>query len=212
MAAPIDVGQRAPAEVPTGNTYDKYATKNPIEQRLMDGFFATLDAMLPAEHPQRILEVGAGEGEVTARIRARYPDSTIVALDLPDPGLVESWGQWQGVFGSADRLPFPPGTFDLVLAIEVLEHVPHPRSAVAEIARVCRGQVIASVPREPLWRVMNMARGKYLDDLGNTPGHIQHWSRRTFVQLMAGQLRVERVANPVPWTVACGSPQRRRSA
>jgi ubiquinone/menaquinone biosynthesis C-methylase UbiE len=202
MAAPTDVGQRAPTEVPTGNTYDKYATKNPIEQRLMDGFFATLDSMLPTQAPRRILEVGAGEGEVTERIRRRYPDATLVALDLPDPGLAESWGEWSGVFGSAERLPFPPGSFDLVLAIEVLEHVPHARTAVAEIARVCRGQVIASVPREPLWRVMNMARGKYLDDLGNTPGHIQHWSRRTFVQLMAGQLRIDKVANPTPWTVA----------
>jgi SAM-dependent methyltransferase len=207
MAAPTHVGQRAPDKVPTGNTYDKYATKNPIEQRLMDGFFATLDTMLP----------GGAPTDPRGRRRRRrghspdprpVPDATIVALDLPDPGLVESWGQWQGVFGSADRLPFPAGTFDLVLAIEVLEHVPHPRSAVAEIARVCRGQVIASVPREPLWRVMNMARGKYLDDLGNTPGHIQHWSRRTFVQLMAGQLRVDEVANPTPWTVAACSSMR----
>lgn len=205
-AAPIELSERAATAVPTGNTYDKYASRHPIERRLMEGFLATLDALLPSAPPRRILEVGAGEGEVTARIRARYPTSTIVALDLPDPGLVASWGKWQGVFGSAHRLPFPAGAFDLVLAIEVLEHVPHPRSAVAEIARVCRGQVIASVPREPLWRVLNMARGKYLDDLGNTPGHIQHWSRRRFVQLLAGQLRVHKVANPTPWTVAACSP------
>jgi hypothetical protein len=30
------------------------------------------------------------------------------------------------------------------------------------------------VPREPIWRIGNMARGRYLGDLGNTPGHIQH--------------------------------------
>ena len=36
------------------------------------------------------------------------------------------------------------------------------------------------MPREPLWRGLNMARGAYLKDLGNTPGHVNHWSKRSF--------------------------------
>ncbi|MCB1039584.1 MAG: hypothetical protein KDA94_08665, partial [Acidimicrobiales bacterium] len=78
-------------EVETGNTYDKYASKNPIERRLMDGFFAALDRSLPATSPRRILEVGVGEGEVTARLAARWPEATFVGLDLPDPELAQHW-------------------------------------------------------------------------------------------------------------------------
>ncbi|MGY6499693.1 MAG: class I SAM-dependent methyltransferase [Acidimicrobiales bacterium] len=194
--------------VPTGNTYDKYTTRNPIERRLMAGFMRTLDSMLPTEPPARILEVGAGEGEVTSRLRSRFPDAEIVALDLPDPMLTAHWGDWHAVFGSADTLPFPDSSFDLVLAIEVLEHVDAPAAAVAEMARVADSRIVASVPREPLWRALNMARAKYWGDLGNTPGHIQHWGTRGFRSLMATAVTIDRVATPTPWTFASGTPRR----
>lgn len=134
--------------VPTGNTYDKYASKNPVERRLMDGFFRALDTALPATSPRRILEVGVGEGEVTARIASRWPDATIVGLDLPDPELAAHWvGRgFSPLFGDIGRLPFRDHEFDLVLAIEVLEHVPFPELALAELARVARRDVVVSVP------------------------------------------------------------------
>ena len=79
----------------------------------------------------------------------------------------------------AERLPFGDGEFAAATAIEVLEHVPDPEHTVAEMARVARGgRLLVSVPREPLWRALNMARGAYLRELGNTPGHLNHWSRR----------------------------------
>jgi SAM-dependent methyltransferase len=207
MPRPHDDPASTTVDVPTGNTYDKYASGNPIERRLMAGFFAALDRMLPTEAPGRILEVGAGEGEVTRRLRGRYPTATVVSLDLPDPDLAVTWTDWPGVFGSADRLPFPDDAFDLVLAIEVLEHVTAPDECVGELARVGRDRVVASVPREPLWRALNLARLRYVRDLGNTPGHVQHWSRPSFTRLLSGALHVEAVATPLPWTMAAGRPR-----
>jgi hypothetical protein len=58
------------------------------------------------------------------------------------------------------------------------------------------------VPREPLWRGLNMARGAYLKDLGNTPGHINHWSKRAFNELVSLYGRPEKVAGVFPWTLA----------
>jgi hypothetical protein len=46
-----------------------------------------------------------------------------------------------------------------------------------------------------------MARGKYWRDLGNTPGHIQHWTRRRFVALVGRVFDVRAVYNPPPWTL-----------
>src|ERR687894_111599 len=166
--------------VPTGNAYDKYATSNPIERRLMHGFLRSLDACLPTTAPATVLEVGMGEAEIAARIHERYPDASIVGIA---------------------RLPFPSDSFDLVLAIEVLEHVPDPDAALRDLARVGRGSFVLSVPDEPIWRVANMARGKYLRDLGNTPGHIQHWSQRSFRRQVAEHLEVETSASPFPWTM-----------
>jgi SAM-dependent methyltransferase len=189
--------------VPTGNTYDKYATTNPLEQRMMRGFMGALDELLGGLAPQRILEVGVGEGHVTARVHERFPQATIIGVDLPDDELA---GDWRAaglacVFGDATRLPAPDGAFDLVLAIEVLEHIPGPDAALAEIARVCSGTLIASVPFEPIWRLGNVARGRYVRQLGNTPGHVNHWTTWGFRRFVATRFDLERVANPLPWTI-----------
>jgi len=194
--------------VPTGNTYDKYRSKNPIERRLMRGFFAALSDALPREHPATVLEVGVGEGEISAKLRSRYPESRIVGLDLHDESLVAEWQMrdFAGIYGDIASLPFPPMAFDLVMAIEVLEHVDDPAAALSELVRVSRGRLVLSVPREPIWRVANMARGKYLADLGNTPGHVQHWTRRSFAALVRSQLEVVSVSTPFPWTMIEARP------
>jgi SAM-dependent methyltransferase len=189
--------------VPTGNTYDKYASSNPVERRLMRGFLDALEAALPERPPAAVLEVGMGEGEVTTLVRDRYPDARVVGVDLPDVDLAAEWRErgLTGVFADISRLPFPSRQFDLVLGIEVLEHVPDPAAALAELDRLCRGELVVSVPREPVWRVANMARGKYLAALGNTPGHIQHWSSRGFAGLIGGRFAVLTVRRPFPWTM-----------
>lgn len=201
MTVPTDAA--TDDDVPTGNTYDKYASKNPVERKLMDGFFSALDAALPPIVPSRILEVGVGEGEVTRRVAARWPDATIVGLDLPDPELAAHWeGQdFSPLFGDIGRLPFRDDEFDLVLAIEVLEHVPFPELALAEIARVARRHIVVSVPREPVWRAANLARGKYARELGNTPGHINHWGKKSFSELVGRRFDVLSVHTPFPWTM-----------
>jgi SAM-dependent methyltransferase len=187
----------------TGNTYDKYASTNPVERRLMNGFFDALVDSLPDDAPATVLEAGVGEGQVSARLRQIYPSAQVVGVDLPDEGLAAHWRSngLVGLCADIAGLPFPSKTFDLVMAIEVLEHVPNPEAALAELARISRGHLVLSVPREPLWRVCNMARGKYLKALGNTPGHIQHWSRRRFVDMVGDQLDVVSLRSPFPWTM-----------
>ena len=98
----------------------------------------------------------------------------------------------------AEHLPFADSEFDVATAIEVLEHVPDPAHTVAEMARVAERWLLVSVPREPLWRGLNMARGAYVKDLGNTPGHVNHWSKRSFVSLLEPPRRGRRGALAVP--------------
>jgi ubiquinone/menaquinone biosynthesis C-methylase UbiE len=185
--------------VPTGNTYDKYGTPNPIERRLVGTFFERLQSLLPATNPARILEIGTGEGEVASRIAAHYPEASMATLDL-DSRLSAN------VIGDACSLPFPDATFDLVLAIEVLEHLPDPISALAELSRVARPGAVAllSVPSEPLWRALNISRGRYLPDLGNTPGHVQHWTPWAFRRLVSRWFEVSAMRQPLPWTIVAG--------
>ena len=98
-------------------------------------------------------------------------------------------------------LPFADGEFEVATAIEVLEHVPDPEHTVAEMARCASKWVLVSVPREPLWRIVNVARGAYLKELGNTPGHVNHWSKRSFVAMLSQHGEVVEARSPFPWTM-----------
>lgn len=192
----------------TGNAYDKYGTRNPVSRFLVGRFLGALDGVVRAADPASVLDVGCGEGIVTERIARLLPGRPVTGVDVEDPALQAAWAARGGPkelafrTGSAYRLPFEDGAFDVVCAIEVLEHLERPAEAVAELARVARRALVASTPREPLWRAANMANGRYLRDLGNTPGHINHWSRRGLVRLLSAAGPVEEVRSPLPWTIA----------
>lgn len=192
---------------PAGNHYDKYASTNPVERRMMRQFLDAFDAMVEPLSPLKVLEVGVGEGVILQRVARRFPGASVHGIDLPADHLREEWARRgiQAEFGDATSLRFADDEFDLVLAIEVLEHIPQPERALAEIARVCRGHVVVSVPREPIWRIGNMLRGRYIGAFGNTPGHVNHWSARRFRRAVGEYFAVEQSATPLPWTIVRGA-------
>jgi 2-polyprenyl-3-methyl-5-hydroxy-6-metoxy-1,4-benzoquinol methylase len=191
----------------TGNTYDKYGSSNPLVRRMMAGFERSLDALLDIADPRSLLDVGCGEGVLVHEWAKRLgAERRVVGIDLEEDSIQRGWAQRQAPnleykVMRAENLPFADDEFDLASAIEVLEHVPDPEHTVAEMARCAQRHLLVSVPREPLWRMLNMARGAYWSDLGNTPGHLNHWSRRSFTALLARHGKVAEVRSPFPWTM-----------
>lgn len=198
----------AGATVPTGNYTDKYNSKNPLQKLLVDNFIKVADGVLSKASPSSLIDVGCGEGILTRRwARQGQVTGRLVGIDLEDPELQAHWlddvpDNLEFKTASADALPFADGEFEMATALEVLEHVPRPEAALAEMARVATKWVMLSVPREPVWRLLNMARGAYLKQFGNTPGHLNHWSKRSFIKLAQGFGEVELVRSPFPWTMA----------
>jgi 2-polyprenyl-3-methyl-5-hydroxy-6-metoxy-1,4-benzoquinol methylase len=204
--------------VVTGNTYDKYGSSNPVVRRLMASFERDLGELFEQATPASVLDVGCGEGVLVhqwaQRLAARDPaaPARVVGIDLEEESIQAGWAERQApnleyrVMQAATSspegdLPFADDEFDLASAIEVLEHVPDPEHTLAEMARCAERHLLVSVPHEPLWRMLNMARGAYWSQLGNTPGHINHWSRRSFKALLARHGEVVEVRSPFPWTM-----------
>ncbi|MEA2220134.1 MAG: hypothetical protein QOJ35_2760 [Solirubrobacteraceae bacterium] len=192
-----------------GNVYDKYGSANPVVRRMMGSFLAALDALVADVAPASILDVGCGEGIVTRRMAASSA-ARVAGLDVDSPRLRAAWARAgagvEYVVGDAQALPFGDDAFDLVSLVEMLQLVERPDRAVAEAARVARSAVLVTVPREPLWRALNVARGAYVGALGDTPGHRHHWSQRAIVGLVSAHARVVAVRSAVPWTLVLARP------
>lgn len=221
LAGTTGPGIGTPAETPDvviGNQTKKYTARNPavrwLTLRWVDRLESVLDRVLAevADPQGNALEVGCGEGVITEKLAQRW--ARVVALDLPDAGLRAEWRSRPGptyLHADAQQLPFADGQFDVVVAAEVLEHLPDPERGLAEMARVASGSLVLSVPREPIFRSCNLLAGKYVRDLGNSPGHLNHWSARSFVRLVSTVGRVRLVTHPFPWTVVWATLDGRRA-
>ena len=191
---------------PAGNYYDKYRTRNPIARWLMQGFLSGFDRLSSSIPSGPVLEVGCGEGELSMRLAARghRVRGCDVSADVIDEarGRARSAGLavefWQCDIQDLTEQDAAP----LVICCEVLEHLRDPQAGLERLALLARPWLIVSVPREPLWRAMNMARGKYLGQLGNTPGHLNHWGGGAFLSQLGERFDIVETASPVPWTMA----------
>lgn len=193
--------------VVVGNAFDKYGSKNPVVRWIMQGFDRALSELVQKANPSTIHEVGCGEGYWVLGwrrqgIEARGSDFSERIIELAREN-AHSQGVSPDVFDARsiyDIDPFRDGA-DLIVCCEVLEHLEDPEAGLAALQRVVTSHIILSVPREPIWCALNLARGKYIASAGNTPGHIQHWSSSGFVRLVSRYFDVVEQKNPLPWTM-----------
>lgn len=184
-----------------------------IGAKLLDGYFNAVrklveDSKLGSAGQSKAIEIGCGEGYSTLRLASLIPKnieleaSEYVAHQIPraqrnNPGM-------KITEESVYETQHADGSFDLVFLLEVLEHLDFPDKGLAELKRITKpgGYLVLGVPREPLWCALNLARLKYVKRLGNTPGHLNHWSTRglkKYVEKHFGPVLV--VKTPLPWTL-----------
>ena len=190
-----------------GNLYDKYGSRHLFLRLLMKGFDTALSDLVAKASPRSIHDVGCGEGIWVIRWNeegraARGSDfssrvTEIARENAMGCGLPPSLFEQRSIYD----LGAAHDKADLIVCSEVLEHLQHPQAALQALRRATGRHLIISVPHEPLWRALNLARGKYMARFGNTPGHIQHWSKTAIVELVSQSFDIVEVKSPLPWTM-----------
>ena len=184
-----------------GNIHDKRNEKNPFYSLLLKNYYKNLDDLVKRVSPQTIHEVGCGEGHVISRylgqgrlLSASDFSKSIIKIAHANYGA-------KGILFTDTSVYDLSGheSAELILCCEVLEHLEYPDLALKKIRDIATPYAIFAVPMEPIWRVMNILRGAYLKNWGNTPGHIQHWNINQLVCLLQANFKIIEIKKPFPW-------------
>jgi 2-polyprenyl-3-methyl-5-hydroxy-6-metoxy-1,4-benzoquinol methylase len=184
---------------------EKYQSGNPIARRLVHGFMTAILELVEETGQKDVHEVGCGEGHISGMLarngyQVRGSDIEPAALEVARTESARHGLNILFEMKSIYDLDPSKDSADVVLCCEVLEHLTDPASALDRLLSITRRDLIVSVPREPIWHLLNMTRGKYLHALGNTPGHYQHWTRSMFIDFVAKRSEIVSVRSPLPWT------------
>jgi SAM-dependent methyltransferase len=144
---------------------------------------------LPISPGTRLLDLGCGAGrhafEAARRgaqvvaldtDRAELDRVSAIAAAMAEAGEIPAGAAIRAAAGDATRMPFADGTFDIVIASEVMEHIPADQAAMREVARLLRPGGTAAVT-VPAWLPERIC-WLLSDDYHNVPGgHIRIFTR-----------------------------------
>jgi 2-polyprenyl-3-methyl-5-hydroxy-6-metoxy-1,4-benzoquinol methylase len=182
----------------------KHESKNPVQRALIGHFHKRLCELVLARQPSEILEVGCGEGYVLSALRQAGVQCPMHGIDFSETAIEHAKARVpDATFAVEDAraLATSGRRYDLVLMIEVLEHLEDARSMLQVLAKLSKQHVVVSVPWEPFFRGLNFLRGKHIGALGNDPEHIQHWGRGEFQRWVGRELDVHEAPIVFPWTL-----------
>lgn len=195
-----------------GNHYDKYKSTNILAKKIMQGFETTITELIDKTKTTSIYDVGCGEGYWVIQwnkkgIPTRGCDFSEQVIDIARKNAIEA-GEKPELFEVCSIYDLTPEKInsELICCCEVLEHLENPEDALKVLQKVVSNYLIVSVPREPLWKILNILRCKYITSGGNTPGHIQAWSKTGFINLISKYFEIIEVRNPLPWTMLLCRP------
>jgi 2-polyprenyl-3-methyl-5-hydroxy-6-metoxy-1,4-benzoquinol methylase len=183
----------------------KHESNNPIQRALIGRFKSQAVRLVHSIAPRSILEVGCGEGYMLEALVHGGVSASLHGVDFSTPAIADARARLgdraQLEARDARELADHGDQFDLVMMLEVLEHIPNPGQMLPILERLTRRHLLLSVPWEPMFRGLNMARGKHVRAFGNDPEHVNHWSRRGFFRFVEQRFTIVEAPLVAPWTM-----------
>ena len=139
---------------------------------------AALAERLP--HGARVLDVGCGSGDLAALLMRHRPDLRIEGIDvLVRPGTAIDVTPFDG-----EHIPFPDGSFDAAIVVDVLHHTDDPTLVLAEIARVAPVVIVKDHLRDGMLAGPTL---RFMDWVGNAAHGVRlpynYLSRREWARM-----------------------------
>lgn len=192
--------------MPHGNR-QKHLSKNLILQSLLRKFNHDVANIASSCHPKQILDVGCGEGFTTYEIAKVLPNANITAIDIDDSKLefARQYKKSQDITymkGDIYDLSMFSKHADLIICTEVLEHLNNYTSALANLALASKKYIMISVPNEPWFRMANALRFKYISRFGNSPQHVNNWTKKGFLYLLSSHFKIIQYKTSSFWNIA----------
>jgi len=189
---------------PSTTNFEKFETGNALVRKLIDRFFERIRDAVRAEPVECMLDAGCGEGMTFYQLGELLPEN-VAGFDINPECVAFARERFPSAHLSQEdiyNLPYEEGRFDLVLCMEVLEHLSEPEAAIRSLKRVASRRLIFSVPHEPWFRLGSLCRGKYLKTWGNHPEHVNHWTPASFERFLGEVFTEVRVGRSFPWIIA----------
>lgn len=186
-----------------GHYFDKYESRNPLVRIAVSKYLEDLDSLLCDLPFYSFLD--CGEGYILEYMRKRGYAAKQFAFDSSKRILDKAKKLNENakfVCSNMYSTGFKSKSFDVAALCQVLEHLDEPDRALNELKRVSRRFVLITVPHEPYWRIANMLRLRYLKDEGNTPGHIEHFSRKNLKTLLEKYFRNVKIKTSTVFLIA----------
>ena len=183
----------------------KYENPNIIHQLVLGRFLDAVASELRKLPNGRTLDFGCGEGLFLQELEKRGVEfQRLTGIDLREDALAEARALLPDHhFVQADLLTFEPeeGPYDLVIASQVLEHLPNPENFLKKLVRLSAGPLLLTVPHEPWFRLVNLARGRDITRFGNHPEHINLWGARRFKKLVEQHATIRKMYTVFPFII-----------
>lgn len=188
--------------------YKKYNSKNKLKIIMIKKFQKKLSNLLQNEIKNcTLLDAGCGEGFMSNYIYNNTGIKNITGIDNNKEAIdyaIKNNKKIKYKTGDIYNLKYSNEDFDIVIALEVLEHLSNPQQALLEIIRVAKKKVIISVPNEPYFSLGNLLSFKNIKRLGNPPDHINKWSKKKFLKFIKNNIGEEYNTSCItsfPWTI-----------
>lgn len=181
----------------------KYQSKNPFKRFLIDRFLKKVAHEVNNIKPDTIIDLGCGEGYFEEYLFRKGFRGEILGVDVSESAVKEARRKNPKFrFQKGDIFTLSiDGKSDLVLLLEVVEHLSYPQKAV-ETAKKLSNKIIISVPWEPWFSWLSFFGGNYIRRLGRHPEHVWFFNERKLAKLLSKNFSNFKIVTSFPWLIA----------